>query len=105
MSYETFKGCIPDGLLVRHSCDVGMCVNPDHLSVGTHADNKSDSVTRNRHAKGVRIARAVLTDGDVREIRRMAASNRSALRIAAHLGVSRGAVQPVMSGRTWRHVT
>lgn len=43
-SFETFVGPIGDGLLVRHLCNNPPCVNPDHLAVGTHADNKMDSM-------------------------------------------------------------
>ncbi len=46
--YETFKGPIPEGLVVRHTCDVSMCVNPDHLIVGTHKQNAADRDSRGR---------------------------------------------------------
>ena len=39
---------IPEGMEVMHSCDTGLCVNPDHLSVGTHADNMLDKKVRGR---------------------------------------------------------
>lgn len=39
---------IPDGLLVLHSCDVPECVNPDHLSLGTHKDNMQQASARGR---------------------------------------------------------
>lgn len=47
-SYMIHKGAIPPGLIVRHTCDVPSCVNPDHLLVGTFADNSHDAVIRGR---------------------------------------------------------
>ena len=48
----TYNGEITDGLVVRHTCDNRICVNPEHLEVGTHQDNMDDMVRRNRQAKG-----------------------------------------------------
>ena len=47
-SYLEFKGDIPTGMDVLHSCDVGVCGNPDHVYLGTHADNMEQMVKRGR---------------------------------------------------------
>lgn len=51
MSYELFKGEIPDGLMVRHICHNPVCFNPDHLLIGTAKDNSQDMVRAGRHPK------------------------------------------------------
>lgn len=47
-SYELHNGCIPAGLVVMHVCDVGRCVNPDHLKLGTQRDNVHDAIAKGR---------------------------------------------------------
>ena len=51
VSYEIHSGVIPRGLCVRHKCDNSICVNPEHLELGTIAENSHDKMTRGRAAR------------------------------------------------------
>lgn len=52
LSYLLFKGPIPEGLEIRHTCDVASCVNPEHLIPGTHQQNLQDARERGLLGKG-----------------------------------------------------
>ena len=50
VSWELFnKQVVPDGMVVRHKCDVGHCVNPHHLELGTQLQNIKDMHERGRY--------------------------------------------------------
>lgn len=74
VSWELFKGPIPEGQNVLHHCDQTWCVNPDHLFLGSFTDNMLDMYEKGRHIRkgpiafGVNNSRTKLTDDDVRAI-------------------------------------
>lgn len=59
--YEGLVGPIPEGMLLCHHCDNPKCVRPDHIFVGTDADNKADMYAKGRHASGDRLPQGAKT--------------------------------------------
>lgn len=94
---------IPAGAVVRHACDVKLCVNPRHLSLGTQLDNGRDKAERGR-ARGIPNNRhcAKLTQQDVNNIRVERTFGMSLSTLAKKYGVSEGAISMAARGITWR---
>lgn len=103
-SYILHKGNIPQGMLVRHLCHVKLCVNPDHLALGTPKTNSRDEADAGKLRVGEKHHRTRMTESRVREMRKLRIAGWSVRRLAAKFGVSEGAVCAITSGRTWRHV-
>ncbi len=49
MSWVVHYGPVPDGKCVLHTCDIRSCINPNHLWLGTKAENSQDMVSKGRH--------------------------------------------------------
>lgn len=103
LSWEHYKGQIPDGLWVLHKCDVRCCVNPDHLFLGTNADNVADKVRKGRAKTksqwGETNGFAKLTAEQVRIIR---ISDRPGRSLAKDFGVHESTVSRVRGGTLWK---
>ena len=110
ISYELYKNKIPEGLLIRHSCDNPACVNPDHLELGTHQDNTDDRTKRGRHKYGITIqkgeknGRAKLKDADVLEIRQWLEFGYTQKVIAELFDVNIPQISRIKTGKTWSHI-
>jgi len=91
------------GTCVLHRCDNTSCVNPDHLWLGTNADNNRDKAEKGRASRlpGESHGRAKLTEADVHAIR---ADSRYQRVIAAEYGVSLGQISKIKNRKLWTHI-
>jgi HNH endonuclease len=60
IAFELYKGQIPAGLQICHSCDVMACVNPEHLWLGTKEDNALDAAAKGILAKRTKKSNNVI---------------------------------------------
>jgi len=99
-AWMLYRGEIPPGIVVRHKCDIRACVNPDHLELGTQADNVKDRQQRHSNPRnaGIQNGRAKLKELDVIAIRQ---SNLSELKIAKIYGMASSMIYMIRAGKRW----
>lgn len=135
VAYQLFRGNIPDGACVCHSCDNTQCCNPAHLFLGTHTENIRDAQAKGRLATGKRsgayrhperVARgerhgsqtrpecvprgeqagkAKLTEAQVREARKLRVAGTFYTDLGRKYGVNNGTIHRAINGKSWKHVT
>ena len=103
LSWTITNGAIPDGLKVCHSCDIRCCVNPDHLFVGTQAENMQDMVRKGRanSPRGADSPSAKLKREDVLFI---LSSNLSGVDLARKFGVVGETIYRIRNGSGYRDI-
>lgn len=110
-AWELFRGAIPTGLNVLHSCDNPPCCNPEHLSVGTVRENLLQAYRRGRmKAPGLGLTGeknpvARLSNAQAREVRRLYALAPKRGRISAiarMYGVSIQSISKIVRGERYR---
>lgn len=107
VSYTINRGVIPDGLWVLHDpevCNNPRCVNPDHLRLGTAAENTRDRVAAGTDIRGERVAGARLKAADVIEIRRLRRAGATEMELANRYGVHRTSINLIINRKTWAHL-
>lgn len=99
-----FRGEITEGHSVCHHCDNPICVNPEHLFVGTHAENMRDMAGKGRHngPKGEDHYNAILNANQVKEIR--CRRGEPTKRLANEYGCSPDNILRIWNRKTWRTV-
>ena len=105
-SYWIYKGPFDLSLFVCHTCDNGLCVNPDHLWLGTQLDNMKDMSNKNRSLKGSKNPTAVLTETIVKNmINDIINLNINFNSLCLNYNIGETTVKNILYGRTWQHIT
>jgi len=101
-AWEVTYGPIPDGMWVLHKCDNPPCCNPDHLFLGTAADNNADMRAKGRQVNpsGAAHGMTKYTAAQVALVQSLAAQGWSQRRIARHVGCSRGHAHYLINKRS-----
>ena len=80
-------------------------MNPEHLFLGTHAENMKDMKEKGRSPHGDEHSRSKLTAKNVRRIKALLAAGQMRVsEIARAFGVTHGTIDCIAKGQTWRHV-
>jgi hypothetical protein len=107
-SYRLFKGAITEGLFVLHQCDNPPCVNPDHLSLGTHLENMQQRVMRGRYrsqSHGENHVKSRLTAEQVIRIRELFATGEfTQTKLGEMFNVTVGSISDIVRNRVWKHL-
>lgn len=117
-AYKLYKGNVPSGIHVLHTCDVKKCCNPDHLYLGTESNNARDRYERGLAPKGDnhwtrkenhRISRgetrpfAKLTNKQADEARLLRAEGLTVQSIADSFGISRRQMTEILKNRAYKN--
>lgn len=104
ISWVLNNGDLPAGMMVCHHCDNPACVRPEHLFLGSHAENVADCVRKGRVAHGADHGHAKLTAPAVVRIRELASLGSSLASLGREFGVSPNTITHIVRGDTWRHL-
>lgn len=116
IAWEIKHGPVPDGMNVLHKCDCGLCVNADHLFIGTQAENVADMIRKGRKNigrsglpgipknQGEKNSAARLNAATVFGIRKQYEIVKNKAELARVFGMSESQVRRIVTGQSWRHL-
>ena len=104
-AYQIWVGPIPAEMIVMHSCDNPPCINPAHLSVGTHQDNMDDMTGKGRASRrsGESNPFSKLTESQAIEV--LAYTDRPLKYFAEKFNVSISTISKIRTGKNWSYLS
>lgn len=107
LSWKVYKGTIPPGIFVCHKCDNPKCINPEHLFLGTCADNIEDACRKGRmkipkesHMSNENHQVSKLTDDQVKFIRNN--PQISGRNLSRMFGLTESCISMARTGKTFK---
>ncbi len=118
MAYAIVHGPIPTGISVLHHCDTPLCINPDHLFLGTQMDNVHDAMQKGRHKnpplnahyrksnpqRGSKSKNAKITEAIAKHIMLERMTGRNFTDLGHEVGLDASVVADICKGLAWAHV-
>lgn len=104
--YEIHSGPIPEGMVLCHKCDNPLCINPDHLFLGTQAENVQDMIEKKRqyHPRG-EMNNSKLKECEVIRILEAAKQGVSLHILSQKYSVHVVTIRNIVSGKKWAYLS
>ena len=104
ISWQVYRGAIPAGMFILHRCDTRLCVNPNHLRIGTQKENIQECHSKGRagYKFGEHNGQSILLESQVLQIM---SDSREHYIIAKDYNISSSLVSALKKGKRWQHIT